>query len=123
MTKDTLIQRKTSDREGNVTFTADLPINHKYYIKEIQAPDLYYMSNQVYEFTYKYKDDATYTYTFTHEFENKEVRGEVHVKKIDKDTNDFVSQEMPLLMVQYMVYTLRKISYIQIKNGYCLQKR
>ena len=123
VTKDTLIQRKTSDREGNVTFTADLPINHKYYIKEIQAPDLYYMSNQVYEFTYKYKDDATYTYTFTHEFENKEVRGEVHVKKIDKDTNDFVSQgNASLDGAVYGLYAAEDIIYPNKKTGIVYRK-
>ncbi len=123
VTKDTLIQRKTSDREGNVTFTADLPINHKYYIKEIQAPDLYYMSNQVYEFTYKYKDDATYTYTFTHEFENKEVRGEVQVKKIDKDTNDFVSQgNASLDGAVYGLYAAEDIIYPNKKTGIVYRK-
>ena len=116
--KDTLIQRGTSDKEGNVTFTADLPINHKYYIKEIQAPDLYYMSSQIYTFTYSYKNDSTYTYTFTHEFENKEVRGEVHVKKIDKDTNDSVSQgNASLDGAVYGLYAAEDIVYPNKKSG------
>lgn len=81
------------------------------------------MSNQVYEFTYKYKDDATYTYTFTHEFENKEVRGEVHVKKIDKDTNDFVSQgNASLDGAVYGLYAAEDIIYPNKKTGIVYRK-
>lgn len=81
------------------------------------------MSNQVYEFTYKYKDDATYTYTFTHEFENKEVRGEVHVKKIDKDTNDFVSQgNASLDGAVYGLYAAEDIIYPNKKRVLSTEK-
>lgn len=116
--KDTLLQSGTSNKDGNVSFTADLPINHKYYIREIQAPDFYYMSSQTYAFTYSYKNDSTYTYTFTHEFENKEVRGEVHIKKIDKDTEDSVSQgNASLDGAVYGLYAAEDIAYPNKKSG------
>lgn len=90
--KDTLIESVTSDKDGVAAFQADLPINFRYYLKEIQAPEFYYMSTDRYDFLFEYENDTTYTYEFTHTFSNKEVRGEVHVFKIDKDAEEYISQ-------------------------------
>ena len=53
--KDTLIESVTSAENGIAAFKADIPIGHKYYIREIKAPDKYYMSDEKFEFTYSYK--------------------------------------------------------------------
>lgn len=90
--KDTLIESVTSDKDGVAAFQADIPINFRYYLKEIQAPEFYYMSTDRYDFLYEYENDKTYTYEFAHTFSNKEVRGEVHVFKIDKDAEEYISQ-------------------------------
>lgn len=90
--KDTLIESVTSDKDGVAAFQADIPINFRYYLKEIQAPEFYYMSTDRYDFLFEYENDTTYTYEFTHTFSNKEVRGEVHVFKIDKDAEEYISQ-------------------------------
>lgn len=90
--KDTLIETVTSDKDGVAAFQADIPINFRYYLKEIQAPEFYYMSTDRYDFLYEYENDKTYTYEFAHTFSNKEVRGEVHVFKIDKDAEEYISQ-------------------------------
>ena len=90
--KDSLIETVTSDQDGTAAFTADIPIGYKYYISEITAPDKYYMTDETFEFTYSYKDDSTYEYVFSHEFSNEEVRAEIHINKIDKETHDFISQ-------------------------------
>ena len=50
------------------------------------------MSTDRYDFLFEYENDTTYTYEFTHTFSNKEVRGEVHVFKIDKDAEEYISQ-------------------------------
>ena len=89
--KGSLVERAVSDREGMAVFHADIPLNFHYSVKEIQAPDKYYMTDEVYRFFYEYKDDSTYTYTFSHDFKNEEVRGEVHVSKIDQDSQGFIS--------------------------------
>lgn len=73
--KDTLIESVTSDKDGVAAFQADIPINFRYYLKEIQAPEFYYMSTDRYDFLFEYENDTTYTYEFTHTFSNKEVRG------------------------------------------------
>ena len=90
--KDTLIESVTSDKDGVAAFQADIPINFRYYLKEIQAPEFYYMSTDRYDFLFEYENDTMYTYEFTHTFSNKEVRGEVHVFKIDKDAEEYISQ-------------------------------
>lgn len=90
--KDTLIDKVTSDKEGAAAFHSDIPINFRYYLKEIQAPESYYMSSDRYDFLFEYENDKTYTYEFSHTFSNKEVRGEIHVFKIDKDAEEYISQ-------------------------------
>ena len=41
MRKTTLIELKTTDEEGKIQFVADLPVDSRYYIKELAAPDGY----------------------------------------------------------------------------------
>lgn len=121
--KDTLIETVTSDAEGNAVFTADLPIGYQYCIKEVQAPEFYYQSEQEYTFTYDYKNDTTYRYTFTHEFENEEVRGEIHVKKIDRDSGDFISQgDASLSGAKYALYAAEDIQHPNGKSGVVYKK-
>lgn len=121
--KDILIQKVESDEEGNAKFTADLPIGFHYVVKEIQAPEFYYMSNDSYEFYYEYKDDTTYTYTFEYTFENKEVRGEIHIKKIDKDTQDSVAQgDGDLDGAVYGLYAAEDIQHPNGKSGLLYKK-
>lgn len=113
-----LIERATSDIDGNAVFHADLPLNFHYSVKEIQAPDKYYMSGASFDFLYEYKGDQTYMYTFEHEFENEEVRGEVHVNKIDKDSQDFIAQgDASLAGAVYGIYAAEDIDYPNKKSG------
>ena len=39
MEADTLIELKTTDENGQITFMADLPVDGNYYVKELYAPD------------------------------------------------------------------------------------
>ena len=121
--KDTLIQKVESDKEGNAQFTADIPIGFHYTVKEIQAPEFYYKSSDSYTFFYEYKDDETYVYTFAHTFENKEVRGEIHIKKIDKDTQDSVPQgDGNLDGAVYGLYAAEDIQHPNGKSGLLYKK-
>ena len=99
-------------------FHADIPLNFHYSVKEIQAPDKYYMTDEVYRFFYEYKDDSTYTYTFSHDFKNEEVRGEVHVSKIDQDSQGFISQgDATLVGAKYGLYAAEDIEHPNKKDG------
>lgn len=114
----TLIEKVTSDHDGNAQFQADIPIGFRYYVEEIQAPALYYMSSEKYEFSYEYQDDTTYTYTFSHTFSNKEVRGEIHISKVDVDSQKFISQgDASLDGAVYGLYAAEDINYPNGKSG------
>ena len=116
--KDTLIQSSTSNRDGIAEFTADIPINYTYYIREIQAPEKYYMSDETYEFTYTYKNDQTYEYVFSHGFQNEEVRAKIHVRKIDKETHEFLSQgDAALIGAEYGLFAAEDIQHPNKKSG------
>ena len=118
-----MIQKAESGENGKAIFTADIPIGFHYEVEEIQAPSLYFKGNGSYEFFYEYKNDKTYTYTFTHTFQNKEVRGEVHIKKIDKDTQDSVSQgDGDLNGAVYGLYAAEDIQHPNGKTGLLYKK-
>ena len=99
--KDSLIEQRVTDEKGQITFTADLPVDGKYYVKEIFAPDGFVTTDEVQEFTFEYagEDQAEVSYDFT--FENqpttveltktdlttgKELPG-AHLKVTDSDGN------------------------------------
>ena len=114
----TLIEQVTSDTDGNACFQSDIPIGFQYSVKEIQAPENYCRSDEVFTFTYEYKDDETYRYTFEQEFWNEEVRGEIHVKKTDKDTRSFVPQgDAQLVGAEYGLYAAEDIESPDKKGG------
>ena len=116
--KDTLIQSSISNRDGIAEFTSDIPINYTYYIREIQAPEKYYRSNEIYEFTYTYKNDETYEYIFSHDFHNEEVRAKIHVRKIDKETHEFLSQgDAALIGAEYGLFAAEDILHPNKKSG------
>jgi len=76
------------------------------------------MTDEVYRFFYEYKDDSTYTYTFSHDFKNEEVRGEVHVSKIDQDSQGFISQgDATLVGAKYGLYATEDIEHPNKKDG------
>lgn len=114
----TLIEQATSDTDGNACFQSDIPIGFQYSVKEIQAPQNYCRSDEVFTFTYEYKDDETYRYTFEQEFWNEEVRGEIHIKKTDKDTHSFVPQgDAQLIGAEYGLYAAEDIEAPDKKGG------
>ncbi len=116
--KGTLIERVGSDADGKAVFHADIPLGFQYSVKEIQAPDKYYKSDAVYTFTYEYKNDSVYNYTFNNEFKNEEVRGEIHVKKIDKDSQDFIAQgDAKMVGARYGLYAAEDIQHPNKKSG------
>lgn len=99
--KDSLIEQRVTDEKGQITFTADFPVDGKYYVKEIFAPDGFVTTEEVQEFTFEYagEDQAEVSYDFT--FENqpttvelsktdlttgKELPG-AHLKVTDSDGN------------------------------------
>ena len=66
---DEIIELKSTDQDGKITFVADLPVGASYYIKELYAPDGFVTNDEVKEFTFDYagEDQPTVTYDFTFE--------------------------------------------------------
>ena len=68
---DTIIELKSTDAEGKITFVAELPVDGKYYVKEIYAPAGFVTTDEIKEFTFEYQgeDTAEVSYAFTFEDE------------------------------------------------------
>ena len=68
---DEIIELKSTDQDGKITFAADLPVGASYYIKELYAPDGFVTNDEVKEFTFDYAGEDQPTVTFDFEFENQ----------------------------------------------------
>jgi len=86
MEADTLIELKATDENGQITFTADLPVDGNYYVKELYAPDGFVTDNEEQDFTFEYAgaDQAEVSYDFT--FENEATT--VELTKSDLTTGE-----------------------------------
>lgn len=71
MEADTLIELKTTDADGKISFIADLPIDGTYYVKELYAPDGFVTTGEEQEFVFEYQGDketeAVYEFVFEDE--------------------------------------------------------
>lgn len=69
---DEIIELKSTDEEGKITFVADLPIGATYYVKELYAPDGFVTNDEVKEFTFEYagEDQPTVTYSIKEKIVN-----------------------------------------------------
>ena len=68
---DTVIEEQATDKDGKLTFTADLPLGHTYYVKETSPAQGFATTDQVQEFTFEYggaeKETLSYEFTFEDE--------------------------------------------------------
>ena len=68
---DTVIEEQATDKEGKLTFTADLPIGFAYYIKETSPAPGFATTDETQEFTFEYegaeKEKVSYAFTFEDE--------------------------------------------------------
>ena len=68
---DTVIEELATDKEGKLTFTADLPVGFAYYIKETSPAPGFATTDETQEFTFEYegaeKEKVSYAFTFEDE--------------------------------------------------------
>lgn len=85
---DTVIEELATDKEGRLTFTADLPIGFSYYVKETSPAPGFVTTDEVQEFTFDYKgaDKEKVSYSFT--FENEPT-------KVQISKTDIAGKELP----------------------------
>lgn len=69
--KNEIIELKTTDANGKITFIADLPIDAEYYVKELYAPDGFVNTEEVKEFVFEYAGEDVAAVSMNFVFENK----------------------------------------------------
>lgn len=135
LAKDTLIELKTTDEEGKIQFVADLPVDSRYYIKELAAPDGYVTDQEPQEFTFEYQGSGTsvaeYAFTFEDEqttvelskadlTDKKELSG-ASLKVTDEDGNtvdEWVSKEEAHIIKGLIVGKKYKMTETKPADGY-----
>ena len=135
LAKDTLIELKTTDEDGKIQFVADLPIDSRYYIKELAAPDGYVTDQEPQEFTFEYQGSGTsvaeYAFTFEDEqttvelskadlTDKKELPG-ASLKVTDEDGNtvdEWVSKEEAHIIKGLIVGKKYKMTETKPVDGY-----
>ena len=133
--KDTLIEQKTTDVDGNIAFIADLPIDGKYYVTEISAPNGYVNAGEKKEFTFTYegsdKDLLSFSFSFVNEpttvevsktdiTDGKELPG-AHLRVIDENANlidEWVSEEKPHIIQKLVVGREYELIETKPADGY-----
>lgn len=83
--KDTLLEKKATDENGNLTFDSDL-FHGKYYVKEEVRKPGYLPNEEIWEIDASYEDQNVETITFTKEIENQPT--ESHFTKTDATTGE-----------------------------------
>lgn len=118
VTKDTLIEQVTTESDGNAAYQSDLPIGNSYYIKELQAPDNYYInSDEVYSFTFSYTNDREAAIVFAHTFENERVHATIHLVKQDNETGATPQGDAAFEGAVYGLYAREDIVHPDGKTG------
>ena len=135
LAKDTLIELKTTDEDGKIRFVADLPVDSRYYIKELAAPDGYVTDQEPQEFTFEYQGSETsvaeYAFTFEDEqttvelskadlTDKKELPG-ASLKVTDEDGNtvdEWVSKEEAHIIKGLIVGKKYKMTETKPADGY-----
>lgn len=116
--KDTLIEKATTGNDGNAVHQADLPINHSYYVKELQAPENYFRNSEdVFSFRFQYTNDKQASVAFTHTFENERVNATIHLVKKDKETGRETQGDAAFEGAVYGVYARENIIHPDGKTG------
>ena len=116
--KGTLIEKVTTGMDGSAAYHADLPINVSYFIKEEQAPNLYYRNQEdEYRFTFAYTNEEEATVSFSHLFVNDHVNAEISLVKKDAETGDVPQGDATLEGAVYGLYAREDIVHPDGKTG------
>ena len=86
MEADTLIELKTTDADGKISFIADLPIDGTYYVKELYAPDGFVTTGEEQEFVFEYQGDKEAEVSYEFVFEDEPTT--VELSKTDLTTGE-----------------------------------
>ena len=74
---DTMIEQKATDQDGRIVFTAHLPINGSYYVKEVQAPAGFVTTEEIKEFDFAYAGEEVEEVSFEFTYEDEPTTFEI----------------------------------------------
>ena len=133
--KDELIELKTTDENGLIRFIADLPIDGKYYVKELYAPPGFVCSYEAKDFTASYEgpDLVSVSYDFTFEDEpttveitksilttGEELEG-AHLtitNSLGETVDEWVSEKEPHVIKELVVGQIYRLTETKPADGY-----
>ena len=132
---DSIIELKSTDAEGKITFIADLPIDAEYYVKELHAPAGFVNKEEVQEFYVSYSGETEDAVVVDLTFEDepttieitktdltggKEVPG-CKLELVDEDgttVEEWISTEKPHVIKELVVGKKYTLVETQPADGY-----
>ncbi len=135
MNADTVIEEKATDKDGKLTFMADLPIGFSYCVKETAPAPGFTSEDEMQEFDFTYEDAEKESISYAFDFENqttifefskvsltdeKEVEG-AKIKVTDEDGNivdEWVSGKEPHIIKELVVGQKYIMAETQPADGY-----
>ena len=92
--KDALITFANCDKNGNISFDCDLPVDFKWYVKEIATDKYYILSDTKYEFDTEYQGQDVKVIDIKvnndKAIENNLIYGSVKGLKVDRETQEVI---------------------------------
>ena len=116
--KDAFIEKVTTGSDGSAVFKSDLPLNCRYYVKEIQAPKNYYRNQtDTYTFAFNYTAQDQAEIAFSHTFTNPRVDARIDLTKVDKETGAAPQGDAKFLKATYGLFAREDIVHPDGKTG------
>lgn len=132
---DEIIELKTTDAEGKITFVADLPIDATYYVQELYAPDGFVNAGEIQEFVFEYASADVTAVSMNFVFEDEPTTVEItktdltgseeipgcKLKLVDEEGNvveEWTSTEEPHVIKELVVGKKYTLIETQPADGY-----
>lgn len=118
---DGLIEIAQCDKDGNIIFKADLPIDSKAYIREYATDNHYIISDKIYHIGFEYKGqdikEVVVNLNDGEAIKNELIRGTVKIKKKDNDGNALAGVTFGLFNVGETEFTKDKALLISVSGA------
>ncbi len=113
LSKDSLIEKSTTNAQGKALFKADLPLG-RYYVKEISAPEYYELSPEKIEINATYRGQDLEIINVNSVISNhKKFEALVKVNKRDSESKEMVLNKT----AAYRIWSLDDSKYIEQTSG------
>lgn len=116
--KDMLIEKAITSGDGKAVYQSDLPVGNSYYVKELQAPNLYFRNSEdVFAFTFTFAGEDQAVVEFSHTFVNERVDAAIKLIKKDAETGESPQGDATLEGAVYGLYAKEDIVHPDGKTG------